>query len=88
MKLTSPNYPEPYNPGEDCIWKITAPQGHYVTLEFERIDVSNKLKWKYYFLSHVLTNKFLYSQKCMRENIWEGVPGTEMMISELKMRLT
>ena len=62
MKLTSPNYPEPYNPLEDCIWTITAPQGHYVTLEFERIDVSNKLKWKYYFLSHVLTNKFLYSK--------------------------
>ena len=31
MKLTSPNYPENYDPLEDCTWVITAPQGHYVT---------------------------------------------------------
>ena len=41
MKLTSPNYPEHYNNLEDCTWKITAPQGHLVTLDFERIDVSS-----------------------------------------------
>ena len=41
MKLTSPNYPEPYKPLEHCNWKITAPPGHYVTLEFHKIDVSN-----------------------------------------------
>ena len=40
MKLTSPNYPEYYDPMEDCTWVITAPQGHYVTLEFVYIDVS------------------------------------------------
>ena len=41
MKLTSPNYPEPYDPLEDCTWDIRAPPGHFVTLDFERIDVSN-----------------------------------------------
>ena len=41
MRLTSPNYPEPYKPLEHCNWKITAPPGHYVTLEFHKIDVSN-----------------------------------------------
>ena len=40
MKLTSPNYPEAYDPLEDCTWTITAPQGHYVTLDFIIIDVS------------------------------------------------
>ena len=40
MKLTSPNYPEPYDPLEHCTWTITAPKGHYVTLDFEKIDVS------------------------------------------------
>ena len=40
MKLTSPNYPDPYNPLDNCSWKIIAPQGHYVTLDFEIIDVS------------------------------------------------
>ena len=41
MKLTSPNYPKPYNKMENCTWTITAPPGHFVTLDFERIDVSN-----------------------------------------------
>ena len=41
MKLTSPNYPEPYDPLEDCTWNITAPQGHYVTLDFVSINVNN-----------------------------------------------
>ena len=40
LKLTSPNYPEVYNRLEHCTWTITAPQGHYVTLGFEIIDVS------------------------------------------------
>ena len=39
MKLTSPNYPENYDPLEDCTWVITAPQGHYITLEFVHIEV-------------------------------------------------
>ena len=41
MKLTSPNYPEPFKPLEHCNWRITAPPGHYVTLEFHKIDVSS-----------------------------------------------
>ena len=41
MKLTSPNYPKAYNPLENCTWTIKAPQGHYVTLDFIVIDVSN-----------------------------------------------
>ena len=42
MKLSSPNHPEPFNQNEDCTWEIIAPQGHYITLEFEIIDVCNK----------------------------------------------
>ena len=41
MKVTSPNYPDAYDPLEYCTWNITAPHGHFVTLDFERIDVSN-----------------------------------------------
>ena len=41
MKVTSPNYPDAYDPLEYCTWNITAPPGHFVTLDFERIDVSN-----------------------------------------------
>ena len=40
MKLTSPNYPDPYDPLTDCKWNLTADQGKYITLDFERIDVS------------------------------------------------
>ena len=39
MKLTSPNYPSKYDPLEDCTWVITAPQGHYITLDFVHIEV-------------------------------------------------
>ena len=39
-KLTSPNFPIAYDPLTECKWNITAPQGHYVTLDFEMIDVS------------------------------------------------
>ena len=42
MKLTSPNYPHGFDPLENCTWTIEAPQGYYVTLDFEAIDVSNK----------------------------------------------
>ena len=31
-----------YDPLTDCKWNLTAPQGHYITLDFEIIDVSNK----------------------------------------------
>ena len=41
-RLTSPNFPKAYDPLTDCKWNITAPQGHYVTLDFEIIDVSKK----------------------------------------------
>ena len=41
MELKSPNYPQPYDLGTHCIWNIIAPPGHYVTLDFERISVSN-----------------------------------------------
>ena len=40
MKLTSPNYPEQYDKFEYCTWKIFAPLGHLVILDFERIEVS------------------------------------------------
>ena len=45
-KLTSPNFPMGYDPLTECKWNLTAPQGHYVTLDFEIIDVSN------YFFIH------------------------------------
>ena len=53
MELTSPNYPQPYDLGTHCIWNIIAPQGHYVTLDFERISVSN-IKRCYFFTYLVL----------------------------------
>ena len=39
MKLTSPNYPDPYDSLTDCKWNLTADPGKYITLNFERIDV-------------------------------------------------
>ena len=41
-KLTSPNYPDVYEPNTVCIWKITTDKGYYISLDFEHIDVSDK----------------------------------------------
>ena len=41
-KLTSPNYPDIYEPNTVCIWKITTDKGYYISLDFERIDVSKQ----------------------------------------------
>ena len=42
MKLTSPNYPENYDPNKVCKWKLKTDKGNYISLDFERIDVSDK----------------------------------------------
>ena len=43
-KLTSPNFPKAYDPLTECKWNVTAPQGYYVTLDFDIIDVSKQKK--------------------------------------------
>ena len=42
--LTSPNYPEWYDPNTVCKWNLTAKKGNYISLDFEYIYVSNKDK--------------------------------------------
>ena len=41
-KLTSPNYPDRYEPNTVCKWNLTTEKGNYISLDFERIGVSNK----------------------------------------------
>ena len=41
-KLTSPNYPEPYDPITVCNWTLTTKKGNYISLDFERIGVSDE----------------------------------------------
>ena len=41
-KLTSPNYPDRYDPNTACKWNLTADKGYYISLDFELIDVSDK----------------------------------------------
>ena len=41
-KLTSPNYPEWYDPNTVCKWNLTTEKGNYISLDFEHIDVSDK----------------------------------------------
>ena len=38
-KLTSPNYPEPYDPLTVCNWILTTKEGYYISLDFEHIRV-------------------------------------------------
>ena len=39
-QLTSPNYPEPYDPLTNCKWNLTEKDGYYISLDIERIEVS------------------------------------------------
>ena len=39
-ELTSPNFPKPFDPLTECKWSLTAHEEHYITLDFEIIDVS------------------------------------------------
>ena len=49
-QLTSPNYPDPYEPLTHCTWNLTEKQGYYISLDFEKIDVSyNELSIVSYF---------------------------------------
>ena len=41
-KLTSPNYPNDYEPNTVCKWNLTTDKGYYISLDFEVIDVSEK----------------------------------------------
>ena len=41
-KLTSPNYPDEYDPNTICKWNIITEEGYYISLDFERIDVSKQ----------------------------------------------
>ena len=38
-RLTSPNYPDVYDPNTFCRWNLTTNAGSYITLNFEMIDV-------------------------------------------------
>ena len=41
-KLTSPNYPEFYDPNTVCKWNLTTDKGYYISLDFEIVFVSVK----------------------------------------------
>ena len=43
-QLTSPNYPENYDPNTICIWNLTTDEGYYISLDFEYVDVSHTAK--------------------------------------------
>ena len=38
-RLTSPNYPDPYDPLTFCKWTLTSSEEYYITLDFDTIDV-------------------------------------------------
>ena len=39
-QISSPNYPKPYEPLTYCNWNLTEKHGYYISLDFEKIDVS------------------------------------------------
>ena len=43
-KLTSPNYPDWYDPNTACTWKLTTNEGYYISLDFKIIYVRYNYK--------------------------------------------
>ena len=40
--MTSPNFPNRYDPNTVCNWNLTIDEGSYISLDFEHIEVSDK----------------------------------------------
>ena len=59
-KLTSPNYPEDYDPRTVCQWNLTTDKGSYISLDFEEIGVSD-FKYLNSFDNVVLPLNLIYS---------------------------
>ncbi|XP_033117212.1 low-density lipoprotein receptor-related protein 12-like [Anneissia japonica] len=38
-EIRSPNYPDPYNNNENCVWKIKSYTGEVVTIRFQHMDI-------------------------------------------------
>ncbi|XP_058808349.1 protein tolkin-like [Phymastichus coffea] len=39
--LESPNYPEEYQSGKECVWRLSAPPGYQVALKFQSFEVES-----------------------------------------------
>ncbi|XP_055601686.1 cubilin homolog [Uranotaenia lowii] len=39
--IESPNFPNKYSPGSDCLWTITVPRGNKIDLEFSHFELEN-----------------------------------------------
>lgn len=39
--LESPNFPEDYQPGKECVWRISVPMDYQVALKFQSFEVEN-----------------------------------------------
>ena len=81
-KLTSPNFPKPFDPLTECKWNLIAPHGHYVTLAFEIIDVSDKWFVSCFYLDCAIYKFWNYWCKGyqsgikMKNGSWEDRPDS------------
>ena len=77
-RLTSPNYPEPYDPLTNCKWNLTEKHGYYISLDIERIEVS--LLMMSPSLMYLMNfGKFFISQFCLFQinetsKAWAPIP--------------
>ena len=55
--LSSPNFPHNYPLFSDCVWKLVAPKGYFISLRFlSNVDIEDKLNCKYDYLDLFLLN--------------------------------
>ena len=46
-ELTNPNFPDTFNAGTKCIWKIVRPPGFQVKISFPKYNVRNQIESQY-----------------------------------------
>ena len=39
--ITSPGYPSPYDVNLNCVWTIKGPEGSYISLRFNDVDLNS-----------------------------------------------
>ena len=60
-ELTNPNFPDTFNAGTKCIWKIVRPLGFQLTISFPKYNVSNQSESQYKIDNFSVNNLFVKS---------------------------
>ncbi|XP_072174323.1 cubilin-like [Diadema setosum] len=82
--ITSPNYPQPYDHNDHCVWRIEAPAGETITYTFTAFDIETHENCEYDYLS-VRNGGFWNSPQISGQNPYCGSTAPPAMTSSGNM---